>query len=95
MWSRTCSHVLNYLGIISVGGISVATGEKPEPVDAAEPAAGRSGKNLSERYGTGTPIRQEAILADNRGYFRSIVEENRDRKPGRGRAVGADGLDNF
>ena len=73
------SHVLNYLGIISVGGISVATGGKPEPVDAAEPAARALGKKLADavRDGYADPV-QEAVLADNRAYFRSMVEENRD-----------------
>ncbi len=76
------SHVLNYLGIISVGGISVATGEKPEPVDAAEPAARALGKKLvgAIRDGYSDPA-QDAILADNRAYFRLLVEENKDLRP--------------
>ncbi|MFZ1896524.1 flavodoxin family protein [Methanoregula sp.] len=76
------SHVLNYLGIISVGGISVATGGKPEPVDAAEPAARALGKKLADavRDGYADPV-QEAVLTDNRAYFRSMVEENRDLRP--------------
>ena len=76
------SHVLNYLGIISVGGISVATVGKPEPVDAAEPAARALGKKLADavRDGYADPV-QEAVLADNRAYFRSMVEENRDLRP--------------
>ncbi|MGB8219949.1 MAG: flavodoxin family protein [Methanoregula sp.] len=73
------THVLNYLGVVSVGGISVATGEKAGAVDAAEPAARALGKKLvgAIRDGYADPV-QEAILVDNRAYFRSIVEENRD-----------------
>jgi multimeric flavodoxin WrbA len=75
-------HVLNYLGIISVGGISVATGGNTEPVDAVEPAAKALGNKLAGavRNGFSDPA-QEGILADNRLYFRAIVEENRDFRP--------------
>ena len=77
------NHVLNYLGVVSVGGISVATGEKAGAVDAAEPAARALGEKLADsiRNGYSDPA-QEAILADNRAYFRSIVEENRDLRTG-------------
>jgi multimeric flavodoxin WrbA len=73
------SHVLNYLGVISVGGISVATRGPPGTVDAAEPAARALGKKLADavRNGYADPV-QEAALADNRAYFKSIVLENRD-----------------
>ena len=76
------NHVLNYLGAVSVGGISVATGEKAGAVDAAEPAARALGKKLVEaiRDGYADPA-QDAIFADNRAYFRSIVEENQDLRP--------------
>ena len=73
------NHVLNYLGVISVGSISVAVGEKPGALDTAEPAARALGKKLADacRDGYADPA-QEAILADNRAYFKSIVLENRD-----------------
>ncbi|MGA2698225.1 MAG: flavodoxin family protein [Methanoregula sp.] len=73
------NHVLNYLSAVSVGGISVATGEKAVAVDAAEPAARALGEKLvgAIRDGYADPA-QEAILANNREYFRSIVEENRE-----------------
>jgi multimeric flavodoxin WrbA len=73
------NHVLNYLGIISVGGLSIATGENAEAVDAAEPAALALGKKLADavREGYSDPG-QEAILTDNRAYFKTIVEESRD-----------------
>jgi multimeric flavodoxin WrbA len=73
------NHVLNYLGIISVGGISVATGGKTEAVGENEEAARALGRKLADAIANGfsDPV-QEAILADNRAYFRAIVEENRD-----------------
>ena len=73
------NHALNYLGVISVGGISIATGRKMETVDAVEPAAKVLGNKLAGavRNGFSDPA-QEVILADNRTYFRTIVQENRD-----------------
>jgi multimeric flavodoxin WrbA len=76
------NHVLNYLGVVSVGGISVATAGKPETVDAMEASARELGKKLGEAVKNGFPDPvQEALLADNRSYFRVIVEENRDLRP--------------
>ncbi|HNX18005.1 MAG TPA: flavodoxin family protein [Methanoregula sp.] len=77
------NHALNYLGVVAVGGISVATGEKAELVDAMEPAARALGKKLAGaiRDGYSDPV-QEAVIADNRAYFKTIVEENRDFRPG-------------
>jgi multimeric flavodoxin WrbA len=76
------NHVLNYLGVISVGGISVATGGKTETVDAMEPAAKALGKKLAGAvmHGFFDPV-QEAILAGNRAYFQAIVNENREFRP--------------
>jgi multimeric flavodoxin WrbA len=73
------NHVLNYLGIVSVGGLSVATAGRAEAVEEAGPAARSLGRNLAAavRSGFSDPA-QEAIIADNRSYFRAIVEENRD-----------------
>jgi len=76
------NHVLNYLGVISVGGINVATAGKTETVDATEPAAKALGKKLAGAVMNGySDPAQEAILTDNRSYFRAIVEENRDFRP--------------
>jgi len=77
------NHVLNYLGIVSVGGLDVATGGHPETIDAAEPAARALGKKLADavRDGYADPA-QEAILTENRAYFRTIVEETRDLRTG-------------
>ena len=71
--------MLNYLGIISVGGISVATGGKTEAISENEEAARALGRKLADAIANGfsDPV-QEAILADDRAYFRAIVEENRD-----------------
>ncbi len=76
------NHVLNYLGVLSVGGMSVATGGDLSAVDAAEPAARLLGEKLAGaiRQGYSDPA-QEAVLADNRAFFRTIVEENRDFRP--------------
>jgi len=73
------NHVLNYLGVVSVGGVSIATGEKPGAVDAGEPAARALGEKLAGaiRDGYVDPA-QDAILADNRAYFTALVLENRD-----------------
>lgn len=72
------NHVLNYLGIISVGGISIATQGDAEAIDRAEPDARALGKKLANAIRNGySDSLQEKILADNRGYFRKIVEENR------------------
>jgi multimeric flavodoxin WrbA len=73
------NHVQNYLGVISVGGLSVATGGNTEPVDAGEASARALGKKLAGaiRKGFSDP-KQEAEIAGNRDFFRDIVIENRD-----------------
>jgi multimeric flavodoxin WrbA len=73
------NHVLNYLGVISVGGISIATRGGAGTIDRAEPEVRALGKRLADaiRDEYSDPV-QEKILADNRGYFRMIVEGNRD-----------------
>lgn len=77
------NHVLNYLGVLSVGGISIATGGKAQAVDAVEPAARLLGKKLAAAVTNGfSDPAQEAVLSDNRAYFKAIVEENRDFRTG-------------
>ena len=73
------NHVLNYLGVISVGGISIATQGNTGAIDAMELNARALGKKLANaiRDGYPDPV-QEEILAGNRAYFKTIVEENRD-----------------
>ena len=65
------NHVLNYLGVIAVGGISVATGGNAETVDGAETPARALGKKLVEaiRNGFSDP-KQEEEIAGNREFFR-------------------------
>ena len=76
------NHVLNYLGVISVGGISVATGGDAASIDAVEQSAKDLGRNLVSAIKNGySDPAQETIIAENRGYFRAIVEENRDLRP--------------
>ena len=76
------NHVLNYLGVLSVGGFSVATAGKAENVEDAGPEARALGRKLAAAVTSGfsDPV-QEALIADNRSYFRAIVEENRDFRP--------------
>jgi multimeric flavodoxin WrbA len=73
------NHVLNYLGVVSVGGIGIATGGQLAKVEEYEPAARALGKKLVDavREGYIDPV-QDAILSDNRGYFKAIVEESKD-----------------
>jgi len=73
------NHVLNYLGVIAVGGISVVTSGKPDAIDAVEPAAKGLGKKLVAAVSDGfsDPVQEEEI-AGNREFFKDIVIENRD-----------------
>ena len=73
------NHVLNYLGVIAVGGLSVATGGNIDTVDAAEVSARALGKKLANaiRNGFFDP-KQEEEIAGNREFFKDIVVENRD-----------------
>lgn len=73
------NHVLNYLGVTTVRGMSVTPGNDPEALDRAEPAARELGRRLvlavrdRPRYPD-----QEAGMAENRQYFAGIVRANRD-----------------
>ena len=76
------NHVLNYLGVIAVGGLSVATGGNAETVDGAEATARALGNKLVEAIKNGfSDLKQEAEIADNREFFRDIVIGNRDFRP--------------
>jgi multimeric flavodoxin WrbA len=76
------NHVLNYLGVTTVGGMSVALDDDAEALDRAEDAARDLGKQLAlavrdrPRYPD-----QEAKMAENRTYFAGIVRTNRDWRP--------------
>jgi multimeric flavodoxin WrbA len=73
------NHVLNYLAVVSVGGISVATGGDSLAVDACEGAAQALGKKLAGAIANGysDPV-QAAEIAGNREFFKDLVEENKD-----------------
>ncbi len=73
------NHVLNYLAAVSVGGLAVATAGNADAVDAREAEARALGKKLFDAIATGfSDPKQEAEIADNRGFFKEIVIENRD-----------------
>jgi multimeric flavodoxin WrbA len=73
------NHVLNYLGMVSVGGLSVATGGNAEAVDSMAPSARVLGKRLAEAVRDGySDTKQEGEMAGNREFFKEIVVENRD-----------------
>ncbi len=73
------NHVLNYLAVVSVGGISVATGGESSAVDAREGAAQALGKKLAGAIANGfSDPEQEKEIAGNREFFRDLVEENKD-----------------
>jgi multimeric flavodoxin WrbA len=76
------NHVLNYLGVMAVGGISVATGGNAEPVGEMEDSARALGRKLADAITNGfsDPVQEEEI-AGNREFFRPLVEENRDFRP--------------
>ncbi|MDD1693120.1 MAG: flavodoxin family protein [Methanoregula sp.] len=72
-------HVQNYLGVISVGNLAVATGGEAEAVDAAETSARALGKKLFEAITNGfSDPKQEEEIAGNREFFKDIVVENKD-----------------
>jgi multimeric flavodoxin WrbA len=73
------NHVLNYLGVVSIGGISVATGGNADAVDTAGDSARALGKKLNEAilHGFADPKQAEEI-AGNQEFFKGIVIENRD-----------------
>ncbi len=76
------NHVLNYLGVVAVGGMSVATGGDAGTLAAAEITAQDLGRKLAEAivHGFFDP-KQEAEMAGNRDFFRDLVMENRDLRP--------------
>lgn len=73
------NHVLNYLGVISVGGISVATCGEPDAVDAKETEAMELGRKLAGAItgGFSDPAQEEEI-AGNREFFKDLVIGNKD-----------------
>lgn len=73
------NHVLNYLAVISMGGISVATGGDAGAIDARETDARVLGRRLADAITNGfSDPKQEAEIADNREFFKDLVIENKD-----------------
>jgi multimeric flavodoxin WrbA len=73
------NHVLNYLAIVSTGGISVATGGDTEAADARGADARMLGRNLADAIRNGfTDPAQEAEISGNRDFFKDLVIGNRD-----------------
>ena len=77
------NHVQNYLGVMTVGGLAVATGGEAEAVDRAQEEARELGKKLvgAIRDGFSDPV-QEKEIAGNREFFKDIVIGNRDFRTG-------------
>ncbi|NMB79974.1 MAG: flavodoxin family protein [Methanomicrobiales archaeon] len=76
------NHVLNYLAVVSVGGISVATGGDPLAVGSREADARALGRNLAAAITAGfSDPHQEDEIAGNRAFFKDLVMENRDFRP--------------
>jgi multimeric flavodoxin WrbA len=76
------NHVLNYLAVVSVGGISIATGGDAGVIDSRDAEARSLGRRLAGAIANGfSDKKQEAEIADNREFFRDLVIENRDFRP--------------
>jgi multimeric flavodoxin WrbA len=73
------NHVLNYLAVVSVGGICVSTGGDSAAVDAREADARALGKKLVDAIANGfSDPKQEEEIAGNREFFKDLVIENKD-----------------
>lgn len=73
------NHVLNYLGIVSVGSLSVATGGDAEAVDTREEEARALGRNLTGAIDNGfSDPKQEEEINGNRDFFKELVIESKD-----------------
>jgi multimeric flavodoxin WrbA len=73
------NHILNYLGVVSVGGLSVPTGGDEGVVDDREADAGALGRKLAGAIAHGfSDPEQEEEIAGNREFFKDIVIGNRD-----------------
>jgi multimeric flavodoxin WrbA len=76
------NHVLNYLGVVAVGAISVATGGNAEAADVKEAEARVLGKKLAGAIANGfSDPAQEEEIAGNREFFKDIVIANKDFRP--------------
>lgn len=73
------NHLLNYLGILALEGISVATGDDPEAIFRAEEGAWKLGESLATAIRTHEDYPgQSGIIEENRAFFAEIVKQNRE-----------------
>ncbi len=73
------NHVLNYLAVVTVGGLGAAHGGNPETISSLEAGAQELGRKLAGAIRSGfSDSVQEAEIADNRMFFKELVLENRD-----------------
>ena len=76
------NHVLNYLGILTLEGISVATGNDPDSAFGPEERSRNLGGMLTRAIRTREQFpAQSAVIRENRAFFARIVEQNRDWRP--------------
>ena len=77
------NHVQNYLGVITVGRLAVATGGEAEGVDRVQDDARALGKKLADAVrNTFSDPGQEEEIAGNREFFKDIVIGNREFRTG-------------
>ena len=76
------NHVLNYLGILALEGISMAIQDDPESIFKVEDKARKLGDNLAKAIRTHEKYPgQSGIIEENRAFFARIVEQNREWRP--------------
>jgi multimeric flavodoxin WrbA len=76
------NHVLNYLGILALDGISVVIGDTPELIFTAEEKAWKLGESLATAIRTREKYPgQSGIIEENRAFFAQIVKQNREWRP--------------
>lgn len=76
------NHVLNYLGILALEGISVAIEDDPGSLYRVEESA----RNLGERLAGAIRAQekypgQTSVIEENRSFFARIVAQNREWRP--------------
>jgi multimeric flavodoxin WrbA len=76
------NHVLNYLGILALEGISVAIGDDQGSLYREESRARNLGERLAGAIRTQEKYPgQASVIKENRSFFAGIVEENRVWRP--------------
>jgi multimeric flavodoxin WrbA len=76
------NHVLNYLGILTLEGISVALGDDQESMYREEEKARNLGERLAGAIRTQAKYPgQASVIEENRSFFARIVEQNREWRP--------------